>query len=246
MDFKTNNSDTESKNNNKHYKYRNKLKNRDVCDNNDISRLNGNYVSLTKLQGTYPNNWSPTNVETLRNWKISLSKAAYIYQHVLDLAKHRLNRILVISAIISFIATIISGVATTILTVDNPNYKMVALIINGLIFILETLVTLLTFVTRIYKFDETVSQTASYITKIDEINSKISNELILPDLLREDAVTFIKRENEKFLKLIQESPDIEKAQELAAIKEYNEFIEDNALNFKLAQKYNNDAIIEVV
>jgi len=210
----------------------------------------------------HPNNWSPANVNVLRNWKTSLAKASFIYQYNVEITRTRLNRILIIALIISTISTIISGISTIALTVnssiqtisgnstitltvENPTYKLVALIINAIVFFLSAVVTILNGIIKIYKLDETVAIITPYIERIDQIYSKIANELVLPDALREDAIIFIKRESDNYLKLIQQSPDIDKSIEQLAIVRYNDYLKDTGMNFRLSQKYGNDAIIDV-
>ena len=210
----------------------------------------------------HPNNWSPANVNVLRNWKTSLAKASFIYQYNVEITRTRLNRILIIALIVSTISTIISGISTIALTVnssiqtisgnstitltvENPTYKLVALIINAIVFFLSAVVTILNGIIKIYKLDETVAIITPYIERIDQIYSKIANELVLPDALREDAIIFIKRESDNYLKLIQQSPDIDKSIEQQAIVRYNDYLKDTGMNFRLSQKYGNDAIIDV-
>lgn len=222
----------------------------------------------------YINNWSSGNTDALRNWKISLSKAAFTYQYFLETTRIKLNRMLILALIISTISTIISGISTIALTVDsettiisgnstsfggstslrgstntttteNSTYKTTALIINAIIFFLSAVITVLNGIIKIYRLDEIISTVTSYIEKIDQIYSKIASELILPEALREDAITFIKRESDNYLKLIQQSPNIDKSIERNAIHQYNKYLEDTGMNFRLSQKYGNDAIIEV-
>ena len=194
------------------------------------------------------NNWTPQNTQTLRAWKTSLSKASFIYEYVLEGDRNRLNRILIYSLIISTLSTVISGISTIALTVgdDRPAYKTTALVINALLILLGALTTALTGAIKIYKLDDIVASITSYIVKIDQIYSEIANQLVLPESLREDAVTFIKKQSENYLNLIKQSPDIESSKEHEAVKKYNEFLEDEGLNFKLSQKYNNDSIIDVI
>lgn len=231
-------------------------------------RINGREITVVdntpeNVDGNqYFNNWSPANTEVLRTWKTSLAKASFIYQYVVETTRIRLNRILIIALIISTISTIISGISTIALTVnssvkivdgnsttttsvENPTYKLVALIINAIVFVLSAIITILNGAIKIYKLDETVSIITPYIEKLDQIYSKIANELVLPEALREDAITFIKRESDNYLKLIQQSPDIDKSIEHRAMNKYNDYLKDTGINFRLSQKYGNDAIIDV-
>lgn len=230
-------NDKKSKSNNSNHKSMesndDKSSNKDNTDNNNIKISNG---------------WTAQNNQTLRAWKTSLAKASFIYEYVLEEDRNQLNKILICSLIISTLSTVISGISTIALTVgdDKPEYKTTALVINSILILLGALTTALTGAIKIYKLDDIVASISSYIVKIDQIYSEIANQLVLPDALRENAITFIKKESENYLNLIKQSPNIESSKEREAIKKYNEFLEDDCLNFKLSQKYNNDSIIDVI
>jgi len=201
----------------------------------------------TAIPNTINNNWTENNINTLRNWKSSLSKASFIYQTVLENGKKKLNKILLASLIMSTISTIISGISTMALTVNDPKYSLIALIINIIIFVISAIVSLLSGSIKIYKLDESVTAYTGYINKIDQIYSSIASQLVLPDNLREDAVTYIKQYNDLYLNLIRNSPDIESSSYQNANKLYAKFLENDDINFKLSQKYKNeDGVIEVV
>ena len=220
-------------------------------------------ITPTLITPAHFNNWSPANTDVLRTWKISLAKTSFIYQYVLDSTKNKLDKLLIFALILSVISTIFSGISTISLTVNtkitiitnnsttemsmnNQSYKTLALVINIILFVFTALISLSNGIIKIYKYDETVAQISSYIERLDQIYSVIANELILPDILREDAVTFIKRENDNYLKLLQQSPNIDKTMEHNAILKYNVYLVDNGNNFNISQKYNNDAMIEVI
>jgi hypothetical protein len=165
----------------------------------------------------------------------------------LEFTKTKLNRILMASLIFSTISSVISGVSTAVLTVDNPSYKTAGLVINGVIFCLSCVLTLLTGIIKIYKLDEHTTSYSTYIERIDQLYSKISSELVLPASLREDAAVFIKRENDNYLALIMQNPEIDASLYSEGIKKYTEFLSDNNTNLKFSQmNKNNDSIIEII
>lgn len=193
------------------------------------------------------NNWSESNATTLRNWKQSLSKASFIYQYVLEGSKTTLNRVMMTALLLSTISTVISGISTMALTVDKPTYKLIALIINIVLFVISALLSFLNGAVKIYKWDEIVASYTSYIEKMDQIYSVIASQLVLPPNLREDALTFIKNQSETYLNLIRQSPDIDSSLYRTANKAYAKFLQDDGVNFKCSQKYkNDDSIIDVV
>ena len=198
------------------------------------------------VNGQVSNNWTEPNKKTLRDWKASLAKATFIYQYILEGAKKKLNRILVIVMLIGGLSTILSGVSAMVLLNDTPEYKRAALVVSAITFVLGVLITMLTSAIKIYKIDDTVSSSSTYIEKIDQIQSEISNTLVLPDALKEDAIDFITRENKDYLNLIKQSPDIDLSTEQEALLQYNQYLQAEGLSFKLSQKYGSDSMIDVV
>lgn len=217
--------------------------NQDIIDNDQLAHDE----NKTAMQATINNNWTENNINTLRTWKSSLSKASFIYQTVLENGKKKLNKVLLASLIMSTISTIISGISTMALTVNDPKYSLIALIINIIIFVISAITSFLSGSIKIYKLDESVTAYTGYINKIDQIYSSIASQLVLPDTLREDAVTYIKQYNDLYLDLIKNSPDIDSSSYQNANKLYAKFLENDDVNFKLSQKYKNeDGVIEVV
>lgn len=214
------------------------------CRREIIDPENGNITAIS-TQGT-ENNWTDANTSTLRNWKQSLAKASFMYQYVLEGAKNKLNNILLIALILSTASSVISGISSLALTVDNPSYKLAALIINIIVFIISVLITFLNGAIKIYKWDEIVTNYTAYIEKMDQLYSIIAHELVLPSALRDNAVDFIKTQGEIYLNLIRQSPDIDSSLYREANKEYIKFLQDDTISFKCSRKYKmDDSVIEV-
>ena len=192
------------------------------------------------------NGWTDENKNTLRTWKNSLSKASFIYQYTLDYKKLWFTRILIAILIITTITTVISSVSTILMTVDRQGYQIAALAINITIAILGGISAILAGIIKIFKLDEVITNITIYISKLDRIYSIVANHLVLPDNLKDSASTFIKSISKEYLELIQNSPDIENNLEAEAIQKHNEFMQNKDNNFKLAQKYDNDLLIDVI
>jgi hypothetical protein len=193
------------------------------------------------------NNWTNKNIKTVRNWKTSISKASFIYEIVLEKYKKRVDNILLWAFILSTIATIISAITSALLTIDDTSYKWIAFGFNVALFVINGATTVLNGAIKIYKWDELVTSLSNFIEKMDLFYANISSELVLPDTLRQDAVEFIKKEDQAYLTIMQQSPKIYASDTKMANNMYEEFIKDNSMNFKYAQRYNaTDDAIDIV
>jgi hypothetical protein len=243
----------------------------DKKDTNELTiQMNDDFISDRDVdtntnntdQKPIANNWSQANTDVLRNWKLALAKSSYVYQYVLETTRIRWDRLLVLILLASTLSTVISGISTISLTVnggtttsignqtitsssESPTYRLVALIISSIVLFLSAVITVAGGIIKIYKLDETVSTISGYIVKLDQFYAMVANQLILPDTLRENAITFIKRENSNYLQLTQQGPDIDKSIEKTALLKYNDYLKDSSTNFKLSQKYSNDALIDI-
>ena len=233
----------------------------DISFDRDVSPTTVPNTNTTD-QKPVSNNWSDANTNVLRTWKLSLAKSSYVYQYVLETTRIRWDRLLVLILMASTLSTVISGISTISLTVsggtsvsvgnqtftmdtESPTYRIVSLVINCVLLGLAAIVTIAGGYIKIYKLDETVSTISAYIVKLDQFYAMVANQLILPDTLREDAVTFIKRENSNYLQLLQQGPDIDKSIEKTALLKYDDYLKDSSTNFKLSQKYSSDAMIDI-
>lgn len=195
---------------------------------------------------TIYNNWSKTNTDTVRNWKHSISTASFIYQTVLEKYKGKLDKFLIVALIFSTLNTIVSAVSSALLVVDDTSYIWIIFGFNVTMFILNGIVTVINGSIKIFKWDELVTSISNFIEKLDGFYATISSQLVLPAKLRGNAVEFIKDENIDYVRLMQQSPDLTPSDYKLAGGKYKEFLEDNSLNFKVAQKYNEDAVIDII
>ena len=194
------------------------------------------------------NNWTPKNTATVKNWRISLAEASFIYQTILEKYKKRLDRTLVIILILGTVGTILSAISSTLLTMKNVDYIFISLAINIIIFLTSGIITVLNGSIKIYKWDEFIVRISAYIEKLDSFHSIIATELILPDQLRDNAVDFIKKSDNDYLNIIQQSPDLFPSDIKWAKELYKKFLTDNSISFKCAKKYyeSDDNTIDIV
>ena len=212
-----------------------KLKNQD----NSIFEDNKNIVNVI-------NNWTPENIQLLMNWKITLSRLGFICQKTMEIYKLLLDWALIISLILSSIATILAGISSMALTVDNSTYSLIGFILNLIIFVISTLVSFLNAIIKLFNLNDKISFYASFILKVDQLYTIIACQLMLPSQEREDASIFIKRENKTLSDLIGQGPEINSFLYNNALKKYKKFLEDDKESFICAQKYNDNNYIEIV
>jgi len=195
----------------------------------------GTMGTLASTSRKVENNWTSRNTDTVRNWKNTMSKSGFIYDYVRDKYKRLLDDVLLAALIMSTISTIISGVSTALLAIGS--YQWVTFGINIALLVLTGAVSVLTGAVRIFKWDEVVATISTYIEKLDFFYALTASELLLPDKLREDAVDFIKKNDDTFMELMKATPNIDSEEYKKAAVEYKQFVADEMNNFKCSQKY---------
>ena len=215
-----------------------------LIDENNNDYQNSQSVSSSK--NNIYNNWTESNVQTLRDWKTSTYKASFIFETILEKYRVKINKFLLWSLICSTISTILSAISSTVLAVNNT-LVWVSLGFNIGIFILNGIVTILNGGLEIYKWNEKVEHISKHIEKLDNFYSEISSELVLPDNLRLDAINFIKKYDTMYVNIMRQRPDISTSEYIDSNKKYSEFIKGNTINYNHAQKFNEiDSRIDMV
>jgi hypothetical protein len=198
-------------------------------------------------EGEYYNHWNPNNTNTLKNWKRTIARSSYIYEYNLEVYKTRVERIFIVVLLFSTISTVIGAVSAALLAVDtgidNQNLTYATLAITVITTVISGIITFLTGIIKIKKWDELITAISKYIVELDNFYAVISSMLMLPDRLREDAVMFIKENAKEFSNLMKTSPDLSPSNVSKGRKSYEKFLEDKAKNYKLANKYDTDDTI---
>ncbi len=190
------------------------------------------------------NNWTPKNTDTVRNWKNTISKFGFIYDYVRDKYKKLLDDVLLAALIINTISMTISAISTSLLAIGS--YQWVSFSLNVCMLMLTGGCTVLTGAVKIFKWDEIVANISAYIEKLDGFYAITASELLIPDKLREDAVNFIKKNDDTFMSLMKATPNLDSGDSKKAAVAYKQFVDDETKNFKCSQKYSKvDSNIDV-
>jgi len=178
------------------------------------------------------NGWTEPNVEILRNWRNNLSKTSFIYQHVLHKYQLRLNRLLVVSLLLSTMSALLASISTLSLTRNEELYRFLSLAMSGTIFILAAITTIINGMIKIYKFEDIITSFSAFVDKIDNMCSTISAQLILPNKMKEQSLVFIKSCNESYSQIIKSAPMVDQNDFEVAKSSYEKFRKNEAINYK--------------
>ena len=218
----------------------------------NLSNIDMNVISdtdplqLTNLRpiSSSTNNWTDKNTETLRNWKASISKASFIYEAIIEKFKRFDN---VFSGLVYAAGVVATFIATISASLDMTTYPAAIfrlIIINAII---AAASAVFSEILRRFKWKDKVKDFSNFVERLDAFYSTVAGELILPINLRQDAIEFIRRNNETYMSIMKDSPQISLSNHADASKKYAKFLEDSGHSFKCAQKYKeNDSIIDIV
>ncbi len=184
------------------------------------------------------NMWTERNYNTVEKWKNHTSRTIFIYDTILEKYKSRVGFIMVVSLILSSISTLLLAVSSSLLTINDTKYMMVAFWINIVVFIGAMLLTILQGLISITKWDSFIMSLIKYIEKLDVFYVNVANQLNIPPELRVDGNSFIKIASTEYQYVIAQTPDVFNSDLISANKKYEKFINSNKRNsFKHSQKY---------
>lgn len=183
------------------------------------------------------NDWSKENYMTIRNWKETLVKNSFIYQHLIDKYKSRLNRILILALILSTIATLLASVSTTIQGFGNKKGEVAVFFIGIFTIIINGIITISNGYIKIYKFDDILTSYTAYIEKVDNLCYLIIDQLGQPVHLRVNATVFISKHSKAYLNIMQNTPAISTDDLNEATSQYDKYLSNRTLNYKFSQKF---------
>lgn len=191
--------------------------------------------------------WNDENTETIRNWKESIAKSTFIYQVVLEKYKKTLKDLMHVGLIFGVIQSVVSGITSTMLSVDEKTYRYISIALSILTFLISIIINYVNGRIKLYELNDNVTCLSNYIIKADEFYFKISTELSKPKKLREDAIKLITEESNRYLKILNESPEIDNSDYKNATKEYYNFLEDDTAYRQYFDKIKKeDGRIEIV
>jgi hypothetical protein len=196
------------------------------------------------------NYWTAKNLKTVRSWLSAIKKSSFTYEIIRETYSTKLNTVLLMILLISSTTTLLGTFSTTVVSInppDNPILVLVGYWVMVSINVINFIGALLAGAVKIFKWDEIVDSSTTFIQKLDDFYATISSELVLPDKLRRNANDFIIKQNDQFVKIMHNSPRISSSNNKLANKKYKKFIEDSSTNFNCSQKYEQcDAYIDIV
>ena len=163
-----------------------------------------------------------------------------IYNYVLELYKKKMNIVMTISTVFSYIITLLSAtllsVIMSIVNDNTNNYKWAFFGFSLASLIIGIVISILNSILKIYGWSNIILKYSLYIEKLESCHAKITNILLLPQRIRIDAKNFIKKQNKEYLKITRIAPKILSSEYLNA----KHFFYQNSemINYELEQKYN--------
>ncbi len=222
-----------------------------------------NYIIDSETGKRVYNNWTKENERTVKDWKTTISKTSFICEDVKEKCSKVLQNLLIIAMVAGAINTMLSGISATVIGTDpsNPTLARISFVFLIVITFMQGTVTAITGAIKILKLDEKVNDLSTYIQKLDNFYAILSSELKLSHKLRRDAIDFIIKQDEQFLQIMQQSPNISPSEYQNANNKFMEFIKNGSIfsissvnptdntnstnnrktsgvNFKCSQKYN--------
>jgi hypothetical protein len=193
------------------------------------------------------NDWNKDIIDTIRIWKQSLVKASFVYQLILEKYQNKLNNYLIMSIVLSSSSVVLSGISTTTLAIDSDTYRIVSLVINIVLLIMSILVAIISGIIKIYKLNEMTNKISNYVDSLDKLIHIISLQLSLPYDLRVNGIELIKKKNDEYLSLMDDSPQIDNSDYIIANKKYYDFLQDDNQYYQYFKKIkDDDGNIEIV
>src|SRR5579885_482101 len=144
-------------------KNKKKNKNKKIKIEEDSDHQNNEIV----IDDPVINNWTKENTDVVLNWKTNLSKIGFICQVTMETNQNFLTSIQILALLFSSISTIMSGVSSIVLSVNNSSYALAGLILNIILFFVSTTVSFLTGIIKIFHLNENINTYSSYIAKVD-------------------------------------------------------------------------------
>ncbi len=191
------------------------------------------------------NGWSEQNIHTVGSWQRSIERASFVCDNILETNDGKVKRAHMWLLVLATLSTIINAIASAILTA-SPDLVWIVLACNIILFLISGASTMISGALNIYKWDDLVTDLATYIEKLDTFYATISAELTLPAALRTDAIKFIQKNASGFLDLMRISPNVPNSEYIYACQKYETFQDGNAVNFKCAQKYTGPTVIDMM
>ena len=192
------------------------------------------------------NNWNPKNEETIKSWKLSVSRISFIYSLVTNKYNKRLSSFLLSAFIINSIISTLTAIKILLNVIDDDWVQSLRLAFDIILLILSTLVTILSGTVKMLDWQTFVNTCTKYIERLEALFAPVAAILLISPNLREDADSFITRTDRTYLDLMRKHPQISRSDYNAASVKYDKFIKQQAKSNESIESYfENDSIIDI-
>jgi hypothetical protein len=201
------------------------------------------------------NGWNEQTDNTVLKWQEDLSENSFIYGEKLEgneaKLKRALNIALIVGAIMALLTTV-AGLLIIFLDVEkapcndplSPEPSKEATILKWIIFSINLLLALGAFCITITQglarndnLEPTIKLLTKYIGKLDGLWAVFETELSISPDQRQNAPDFIKRQDGKYMHLMQEAPHMSTQEIICAKEAYIQKMKDH---FIWQQKMDNE------
>ena len=180
-------------------------------------------ASDVEAESNILNDWTKNNTETVETWLNESVRMLFIYEVLLEKYKKRSHIGPIISIILGSISSLLAGVGSSLVgSTLNTNSTMnwIGFGFGVIILVLNGIVVVTNFISELFKWNTKAARLSEYIEKINTFRAILHAELLLPPKIRTNAIEFIKREDDNFLKLKKNSPNIPQSDYSTASKKY--------------------------
>lgn len=158
-------------------------------------------------------NLSNNAYQTLKQWEYNLRKSSNIYGYVLEKNKKYITYSQIIILILSTILTLVGAGNSTILTFNEvtetvSKYENFNWIVSIIVFFASFVITVITGIQKITKWDQYVADINKFIGAIDSYYAKIVSIINYPGITEEKLIQFLTTEYDTYVNIMAKSPEI--------------------------------------
>ena len=186
-------------------------------DHSDISIKNSD-------ENIVINGWTQENEETVKKWQTDIEKSAFVYGEILLNNSKNMERVLVLTLVISTLMTLLSALAVTLGPLD---FKWVVLAFDIVILFGSSIVAVMSGLIKIYGWDETIKKLTRFVQKLDSNWFVFETELSMAPVHRTNADDFLQRADGQYMYLMQQCPPISGEDYSEANRKYKERLFDD-------------------
>ena len=187
------------------------------------------------------NDWTEDNYETVKRWQKHSARMSDIYDAILEKYKTRVGMVVIFGLIFSSLATLVAGISSALLAMNQVQYIWIIFGFNIAILVLVFLTTILSGLIAITKWDSYIMDLTKHVERLQNFYIRVTNQINLPKKCRVQAESFIQIVGMDYQYVNMIAPDLFSSDLLNANKKYETFLrkKNNAKNYS---KYMQDNV----